>query len=73
MNTARFSGLFDLKDIRVTLIGLGGIGSWTLLGLAKMGVQHLSAYDPDKVSPENVATQLYGQDMIGYPKAEAIG
>jgi hypothetical protein len=73
MNTARFSGLFDLKDIHVTLIGLGGIGSWTLLGLAKMGVQHLSAYDPDKVSPENVATQLYGQGMIGYSKAEAMG
>jgi molybdopterin/thiamine biosynthesis adenylyltransferase len=73
MNTKRFSGLFDMKDIHVTLIGLGGIGSWTLLGLAKMGVQHLSAYDPDTVSSENVATQLYGQGMIGHPKTEAIG
>jgi hypothetical protein len=73
MNTKRFSGLFDMKDIHVTLIGLGGIGSWTLLELAKMGVQHLSAYDPDTVSVENVATQLYGPGMIAYPKAEVIG
>ena len=72
MNTKRFSGLFDMKDIHCTLIGVGGIGSWAALALAKMGVQHIRVFDPDRVSEENVATQLYPSETIDVSKTLAL-
>jgi hypothetical protein len=61
-----------LTSLRVTLIGLGSIGSYTALGLGKLGVCGLQAWDPDVVSPENVSCQLYGDDHIGMSKANAM-
>ena len=72
MNTQRFSGLFDMKNIHCTVIGVGGIGSWTVLGLAKMGVQHIRVFDPDRVSEENIATQLYSSETIDVSKTLAL-
>lgn len=72
MNTQRFSGLFDMKEIHCTVIGAGGIGSWAALALAKMGVRHITVFDPDRVSEENVATQLYPEWAIDVPKVTAL-
>lgn len=64
------SGLLDKP---VTMIGAGGIGSWTALVLAKMGCTDVSIYDGDKVEMVNTASQLYGESSIGIVKAMAIG
>ncbi|HEY3294034.1 MAG TPA: ThiF family adenylyltransferase [bacterium] len=61
-----------LTSLGVTLIGLGSIGSFTALGLGKIGVCGLQAWDADVVSPENVSCQLYGDDHIGMTKAGAM-
>jgi hypothetical protein len=56
----------------VTVVGVGGIGSFTVLALAKMGVQHMTVYDPDTVENHNVPNQLYRISDIGALKARAI-
>jgi hypothetical protein len=55
----------------VTVIGAGGIGSFTLLALAKMGVTNLVVYDDDKVESHNIPNQLYTLDSIGVDKVAA--
>ena len=42
----------------INIVGLGGIGSWTSLYLAKMGCQHLVLIDPDTVEEHNLASQF---------------
>jgi hypothetical protein len=64
--------MIRLSGLGVSLIGLGSIGSYAALGLGKLGVCGLQAWDADVVSPENVSCQLYGDDHIGIPKAQAI-
>lgn len=56
----------------VLLIGAGGIGSWTGLGLAKMGLPSLTVMDFDSVEVHNQPNQLYGEAHIGMLKVEAL-
>ncbi|WP_300674855.1 tRNA threonylcarbamoyladenosine dehydratase [Desulfoluna sp.] len=52
-------GLETLKDARVTLCGLGAVGSFAAEALARAGVGHLTLVDYDVVSPSNINRQLY--------------
>jgi hypothetical protein len=65
MNRDRFSGVFNASRWPVTLVGLGGIGSNLAVMLGKMGFNPLTVVDGDKVSEENIGTQLYEQDDVG--------
>ena len=57
---------------KVTLLGLGGVGSHLLFDLAAMGVQDVFAVDFDQVEISNLNRQiLYGDADVGRPKAEA--
>lgn len=56
----------------MTLIGAGGIGSWTALSLAKLGATQLTVWDMDNVEAVNVGNQLYGESDIGQPKPQAL-
>lgn len=49
----------QMEHARVTLIGAGGIGSPTALCLAKMGIGHMTVYDPDTIEEHNLPNQLY--------------
>jgi molybdopterin/thiamine biosynthesis adenylyltransferase len=69
VDRTRHAAIFDASRTGITLIGLGGIGAITALTLAKMGVLHLSGIDPDEVSEENVATQMYKSSDVGRSKA----
>jgi hypothetical protein len=64
--------MIRLTGLGVSLIGLGSIGSYAALGLGKLGVCGLQAWDADVVSVENVSCQLYSDDHIGMPKADAM-
>jgi hypothetical protein len=57
----------------VTMIGAGGIGSFALLALAKMGVTDIAAYDDDIVEEHNLPNQLYEMDDVGLYKVAALG
>jgi molybdopterin/thiamine biosynthesis adenylyltransferase len=58
-----------LRDCRVTLLGVGGLGSHLLLDMAAMGVGHIRAVDFDRVELSNLNRQiLYRDGDIGSEK-----
>lgn len=74
--TSRFSTLLPisrLTDTPLTVIGCGAIGRQVSLALAAMGVQRLTLFDFDEVSPENLGPQGYRPDQIGELKVVALG
>jgi molybdopterin-synthase adenylyltransferase len=62
----------EALDLPVHLIGCGGIGSFTALVLSKMGVRHLTLYDPDGIEDHNIPNQLFRLKDVGRPKVEAL-
>ncbi|MBI3954364.1 MAG: ThiF family adenylyltransferase [Chloroflexi bacterium] len=62
----------DELDVPIVVIGAGGIGSPTVLALAKMGCTQLTVYDDDLVESHNIPNQLFLLDDIGRPKVEAL-
>ena len=67
-----YNAQLKLKNSKVCLVGLGGLGSPASMQLAAMGVGHLRLVDRDVVELTNLHRQhLYGVDDIGYPKVEA--
>lgn len=66
-------GLARLHSAHVAVIGLGGVGSWTIEGLARSGVGALTLVDLDDVCLSNVNRQLPALDgQIGRPKATVL-
>ena len=61
----------QLKKKTVTLVGLGSLGSFIALLLAKNGV-NLNLIDFDKVSIENLSSQLYSKKDIKKYKTIAL-
>jgi tRNA threonylcarbamoyladenosine dehydratase len=67
------AGLERLHAAHVCVIGLGGVGSWTVEGLARSGVGALTLVDLDDVCVTNVNRQLPALDgQIGRPKATVL-
>jgi tRNA A37 threonylcarbamoyladenosine dehydratase len=63
-----------LRQVRVILFGLGGVGSWCAEALVRSGLYHLTLVDPDVVCATNVNRQLQATaHNVGEPKAEALG
>ncbi|MGH7407411.1 MAG: ThiF family adenylyltransferase [Candidatus Methylomirabilales bacterium] len=62
----------DQLDVPVTVVGCGGIGSFVVLALAKMGCRALAAYDDDRVEPHNIPNQAYRLSDVGRLKVEAL-
>ncbi len=66
-----YKGQLRLRNARVCIVGLGGLGSPAALQLAAMGVGHLRLVDRDVVELSNLQRQhLYGTNSLGYPKVE---
>lgn len=73
MRARNTPGVYDrLRDARVAVAGLGGLGSHVALQLARTGVGHLLLVDHDVVEPSNLNRQQYGIRHLGLPKAEAL-
>jgi tRNA A37 threonylcarbamoyladenosine dehydratase len=65
------SALERLRAARVTIFGLGGVGSFAVEALARAGVGHLRLVDHDVIGPSNLNRQLFAlRSTIGQPKAE---
>lgn len=56
----------------IVVIGAGGIGSPTVLTLAKMGVPNITVYDGDDVEAHNLPNQMYRLKDVGKPKVRAL-
>ena len=67
-----YNGQLRLRNARVCVVGLGGLGSPAALQLAAMGVGHLRLVDYDVVELSNLQRQpLYSTEFLWYPKVEA--
>jgi len=65
------AALARLGASRVTVFGLGGVGSFAVEALARAGVGHLRLVDHDVVGPSNLNRQLFAlRSTLGHPKAE---
>ncbi len=59
-----------LQEAIVTVIGCGGLGSFVIEELARLGIGSLRICDPDRFSISNINRQLYAQaETLGQYKA----
>jgi tRNA A37 threonylcarbamoyladenosine dehydratase len=67
------AALQRLASAHVCVVGLGGVGSWTVEGLARSGVGALTLIDLDDVCITNTNRQLPAiEGQIGRPKATVL-
>lgn len=74
MDFTRQRDWFDPSRINAacTIVGAGGIGSFTALALAKLGIQRLNLVDFDDVEPHNIPNQLFGLRQAGGTKVGSL-
>lgn len=61
-----------LKNARVAVFGLGGVGGYVVEALARSGIGALDLIDHDTISPTNINRQLLAlHSTVGLSKAEA--
>lgn len=62
-----------LRDSRVLIVGLGGVGGYAAEMLARIGVGYLRVVDADAVAPSNLNRQIIAlHSTVGLPKADLI-
>ncbi len=67
------AALARLHAAHVCVIGVGGVGSWTVEGLARSGIGAITMIDLDDVCVTNVNRQLPALDgQIGRPKIDVL-
>ncbi len=63
----------DLKNKKVVVIGLGGVGGFVVEGLVRSAIQNLIVCDNDFVAPSNINRQIIAtQSSVGRHKTELI-
>lgn len=61
-----------LSDLKITLIGVGGIGNWVGLNLLGLGIKKLRLVDHDVIEESNLPRQvLFNETDIGKLKTDA--
>lgn len=64
-------GLNKLKNAKIAIFGIGGVGSYVVEGLARAGVGSFVLVDNDDVALSNLNRQIIAtQKTIGKPKVE---
>lgn len=64
-------GLEKLKNAKVAVYGVGGVGSYVVEGLARAGVGHIALMDKDYVDITNINRQIHAtHNTIGKSKVE---
>jgi len=67
------AGYQRLRGAHVCVVGLGGVGSWTVEALARTGVAALTLIDLDHVAESNINRQLQAlQSTLGMAKPLAL-
>ncbi len=67
-------GLDKLKNAKVMVVGLGGVGSFAAEFLARAGVGNLTIVDGDVVDITNINRQLPAlHSTVGQPKVKIVG
>lgn len=67
------SGIEKLKNSKVAIFGIGGVGSFVVEALARVGIGHLVLVDKDNIDITNLNRQIHAtQKTIGKPKIEVM-
>jgi len=67
------SGADRIRSAHVVVVGVGGVGSWTVEALARSGVGRLTLIDLDHVAESNINRQIHAlDDTVGMAKVEAM-
>ena len=67
------AGYARLRQLRVAVVGLGGVGSWAVEALARSGVAALTLIDLDHVAESNINRQVQAlTSTLGQHKGEAM-
>lgn len=67
------AGLRKLREAHVCVIGVGGVGSWTVEALVRSGIGAITMIDLDDVCITNINRQLPAMDgTIGHPKTAVL-
>lgn len=62
-----------LRDLRILVFGVGGVGSWCVEALVRTGIGHITIVDSDCVSMSNINRQLMATTKtVGLPKVEVM-
>jgi tRNA A37 threonylcarbamoyladenosine dehydratase len=62
-----------LRELRVAVVGLGGVGSWSVEALARSGVAALTLIDLDHVAESNINRQVQADERtLGMAKVLAL-
>ncbi len=67
------AGYARVRSASVAVVGLGGVGSWTVEALARCGVARLVVVDLDHVAESNINRQVQAvNNTIGQHKGQAL-
>lgn len=62
-----------IRQAHVVVVGIGGVGSWSVEALARSGVRRLTLIDMDHIAPSNVNRQIHAlTSTFGQAKIEAM-
>lgn len=62
-----------LREIKVAVFGIGGVGSWAAEALVRSGVRHILIVDADSVARSNINRQLIATELtVGKPKVDVL-
>lgn len=62
-----------LRAARVAVVGVGGVGSWTVEALARSGVARLVLIDLDHIAESNINRQVHAlEPTLGQAKVQAL-
>lgn len=64
-------GIEKLRNSKVAIFGIGGVGSYVVEGLVRAGIENFILVDNDEVSISNINRQIIAlQNTVGTPKVE---
>jgi tRNA A37 threonylcarbamoyladenosine dehydratase len=67
------SGAGKIRAAHVVVVGIGGVGSWTVEALARSGVGRLTLIDLDHISESNINRQIHALDStLGMAKVQVM-
>lgn len=66
-------GAARIRASHVVVVGVGGVGSWTVEALARSGVGRLTLIDLDHIAESNINRQIHAlDDTVGMAKVQAM-
>ena len=69
---AKLNGSHLFKDLKISLIGLGALGSQVFMNLVRSGIGQWFIIDNDVLLPHNLARHYLFPEAVGHPKVDVL-